>query len=66
VGDLSQDVINYYHGPGAPSEGSTAVYIIDMIVGHCGDNPQPGWLDVTEATAAGGAIGRWTLAGQNL
>jgi hypothetical protein len=62
VGDLSQDVVDYHWGEG-PSDGSTDVYIIDMIVGHCGDDPQPGWLDVTQATIDGGTVGRWTLAG---
>ena len=38
--------------------------IIDMIVGHCGDDPQPGWLDQTQATEDAGAIGRWTGNGR--
>jgi hypothetical protein len=38
VGDPSHDVVNYHWGAGA-SEGSTQVYIIDVIVGHCGSNP---------------------------
>jgi len=63
VGDASQDVVDYHYGPGAP-EGSTDVYIIDIIVGHCGDSPDPGWLDQTEATAAAGTIGRWTGRGR--
>jgi hypothetical protein len=65
VGDMSQDVVDYYRGPGAPVEGSTDVYIIDMIGGHCGDSPSAAWTDVTEATAMGGTIGRWTLAGRS-
>jgi len=65
VGDMSQDVVNYYYGPGEPREGATEVYIIDVIVGHCGDDPRPGWLDQTEPTRAAGTIGRWTLAGRN-
>lgn len=64
VGDLSQDVVDYYFGSGDPSEGATDVYIVDMIAGHCGDAPSPAWTDVTEATRAGGTIGRWTLAGR--
>lgn len=64
VGDMSQDVVDYYRGPGAATEGSTDVYIIDIIGGHCGGTPSPAWIDVTEATATGGAIGRWTLAGR--
>lgn len=65
VGDLSQDVVDYHFGADV-SEGSTNVYVIDMIVGHCGPNPQPGWLDVTDATLQGNTVGMWTLAGQNL
>jgi hypothetical protein len=61
IGDLSQDVITYNFGPG-PDENTTNVYIIDVIAGHCGGNPGPNWLDVTEETRHGGGIGRWTLA----
>lgn len=63
VGDLSQDAVDYYYGLGEP-EGSTDVYIFDVIVGHCGDNPQPGWNDVTQATLDGGTVGRWTTNGR--
>ncbi len=63
VGDPSEDVVDYHYGPG-PHEGSTDVYIIDMIVGHCGDSPAPGWLDVTQATADAGTIGMWTGRGR--
>ena len=65
VGDMSQDVVDYQWGEG-PSEENTDVYIIDIIVGHCGDDPQPGWIDVTAATLEAGTIGMWTLAGQDL
>ena len=60
VGDLSQDIINYNFGA-LPDEGTTDVYIVDIIAGHCG--PRPDWtlIDQTEATARGGAIGRGTL-----
>jgi hypothetical protein len=65
VGDLSQDIVDYYWGPGAPPEGSTDVYIVDIISGHCpGPNDPPSgttWIDQTQATADAGAIGRWTL-----
>lgn len=40
--------------------------IIDIIVGHCGDDPQAGWIDVTQATLDAGTVGMWTLAGQDL
>ena len=63
VGDPSKDVIDYHWGRG-PDEGSTEVYIIDIIVGHCTPGASAGWTDVTGATAAGGAIGRWTGRGR--
>jgi hypothetical protein len=65
VGDLSQDVVDYHYGDGV-SEESTDVYIIDIIVGHCGDAPGAGWIDVTQATLDGGTVGKWTLNGQDL
>lgn len=65
VGDLSQDVVDYHYGDGV-SEESTDVYIIDIIVGHCGDAPQAGWIDVTQATKDADTVGMWTLAGQDL
>ena len=63
VGDPSHDVVDYHWNHG-DDEGSTDVYIIDIIVGHCGDNPAPGWGDVTDATRHGGSIGRWTGRGR--
>jgi hypothetical protein len=63
VGDPSQDVVDYHWGRGT-SENSTEVYIIDVIGGHCGGSPSPGWGDVTEATRQGGSIGRWTGRGR--
>ena len=65
IGDLSQDAIDYHHGDGV-SEESTDVYIIDMIIGHCGPTPGAGWIDVTQATLDADTIGMWTLAGQDL
>lgn len=65
VGDMSQDVVDYYFGAGDPFESSTDVYIIDVIGGHCGPSPSPAFTDVTEATREGGTIGRWTLAGRS-
>ncbi len=65
VGDMSQDVVDYFRGAaGAPMESSTDVYIVDVIGGHCGPTPSAAFTDVTEATAMGGTIGRWTLAGR--
>lgn len=63
VGDPSEDVVDYHYGPGA-HEGSTEVYIIDVIGGHCGDNPSAAWIDVTQATIDGGTIGMWTGRGR--
>jgi len=62
-GDPSEDVVDYHYGSGEP-EGSEEVYILDVIVGHCGDDPQPGYLDQTQATADAGTIGRWTGRGR--
>ena len=62
---MSQDVVDYLFGEG-PCEGNQDVYIIDMIVGHCGDAPGQTWNDVTDETLQGGTIGRWTLNGQDL
>ena len=61
-GDPSHDAIAYHYSRGG-DEGSTDVYIIDVIVGHCG-GPGPAWIDVTEATRQGGTIGRWTSRGR--
>ncbi len=61
VGDMSQDVVSYYFGPGAPVEGSLDVYIVDVIAGHCGATPGTTWID---QTGVGGAEARWTLAGR--
>jgi hypothetical protein len=63
VGDPSMDVIDYHYGSGG-DEGSTNVYIIDIIGGHCGPSPNPVWNDVTEVTRQGGTIGRWTSRGR--
>ena len=60
--DVSHDAIAYYRGSGQTidaAQNSTNVAIIDIIAGHCGPNPQPSWLDVTQATADANAIGRW-------
>ena len=61
--DPSHDVVAYNYGSGLDLH-STTVYIIDIIGGHCGSNPVPGWIDVTAATAAGGSIGRWISRGR--
>ena len=63
VNDPSKDVIAYHYGPGA-DQGSTDVYIIDIIGGHCGGSPSPIWNDVTGVTLQSGTIGRWTSRGR--
>lgn len=61
VGDLSQDIVNYYSGAeGSNMRNSPSVRIYDTVSGHCGSRPAPFWADQTEATRLGGAIGRWT------
>lgn len=59
IGDPSRDVVDYHYGAGS-DEGSEQVYIIDMLVDHCGTNPHPGWNDVTQVTLDAGTIGIWT------
>jgi hypothetical protein len=61
--DPSLDVVTYHYS-GGPDQGSTDVYIIDVIGGHCGPNPQATWIDVTQATINGGTIGRWISRGR--
>ena len=61
--DPSMDVVDYHYGRGA-SQGSTEVYIIDIIGGHCGPNPSPIWNDVTAVTVNSGTIGRWISRGR--
>ena len=51
--DLSKDAISYLAG------GTTSVFIIDIIGGHCGDNPQPAWQDVTAETYQCGVTGAY-------
>ena len=63
VGDPSKDVVDYHWGRG-DDESSTEVYIVDIIVGHCGANPSAGWNDVTDVTFGSGTIGRWTGRGR--
>lgn len=62
VGDLSQDVANYFAGPeGTSMRNSTQVRIYDIVGGHCGPNPGPAGEDVTAKTIAGGTVGRFTV-----
>ena len=61
--DPSKDVVTYHHGAG-PDFGSTEVYIIDVIGGHCGSNPSASWSDVTDITYSSGTVGRWISRGR--
>ena len=45
-------------------EGTTDVYIIDVIGGPCGGSPSPAWVDNTDITIRSGTIGRWTARGR--
>ena len=61
--DPSHDAIAYNWGSGA-DQGSTQVYIIDIVAGHCGSSPGPSWNDVTDITFSSGTIGRWISRGR--
>ncbi|BCS33288.1 hypothetical protein TBR22_A25150 [Luteitalea sp. TBR-22] len=61
--DPSQDVVDYNWGS-ERDEGTTNVYIIDIMGGHCGSNPTPAWIDQTDVTLRSGTIGRWTGRGR--
>lgn len=61
--DPSKDVVTYHYGAGEAAL-STAVYIIDVIGGHCGPTPSAIFNDVTQVTIDGGTIGRWISRGR--
>ena len=63
VGDPSKHVVDYHWGRG-PDEGSTEVYIVDVVGAHCTSGAAPAWTDVTDATYGGGSMGRWTGRGR--
>ena len=57
--DPSQDVASYYYGADPNAfQGSSQVYIFDLIAGHCGPTPSTFWGDVTDITNSSGTIGR--------
>jgi hypothetical protein len=56
--DTSQDIVDYHYGAG-DSNGSTQVYIMDVMFGHCGGSPSPAWIDQTAVTVNSGTIGRF-------
>ena len=58
--DPSVDVASYFWGNHTEFEGSSQVYIFDMIGGHCGPTPSVTWGDVTDITISSGTIGRTT------
>jgi hypothetical protein len=55
--DVSLDVVTYFHSTGAGDVYNNRVYIIDIILGHCGDTPRSAWLDVTDLTKEAGTTG---------
>ena len=60
-GDPSVDVVSYYYRPDPNGfQGSDAVYIFDIIGGHCGATPSVIWNDVTDITFQSGTLGRTT------
>jgi hypothetical protein len=58
--DPSHDVVAYNWGS-QPDEGTTDVYIFDVLLGHCGGSPSGTQIDIT---GVGGALGRWTSRGR--
>ena len=59
INDPSQDALAYDFGAAPGGEGATSVYIVDVIAGHCGTNPQPAFNDVTVF-----APGAWITRGR--
>ena len=47
AGDVARDEVAYHWGPGL-DEGSRDAYAWDIMVGHCGPNPGPAWIDVSD------------------
>jgi hypothetical protein len=58
MNDTSLDAISYFWGNHDNFNGSTQVYIFDIIGGHCGSNPSTFWGDVTDITYSSGTVGR--------
>ena len=57
--DLSVDVVDYFWGIG-DGQGSTDVYLIDIISAVCpGGSQAPAWIDQTQVTLDEGTVGRW-------
>jgi hypothetical protein len=65
-GDMSQDIVSYnasdQSDEGAQtSRSGTAIYIFDVIGGHCGSNPGPNWGNQTQPTIDNRTSAVWTL-----
>jgi hypothetical protein len=59
MNDPSLDVVSYYRGADPNAfQGSSDVYIFDLISGHCGSTPSVFWGDVTDVTFSSGTVGR--------
>ena len=59
--DPSVDVVSYYYLADPNGfQGSDAVYIFDVVGGHCGPTPSVIWNDVTDITFQSGTLGRTT------
>ena len=58
MNDTSLDAISYFWGNHDGFNGSTQVYIFDIISGHCGASPSTFWGDVTDITYSSGTVGR--------
>jgi hypothetical protein len=59
MNDPSLDVVSFFRGPdGNNFQGSSDVYIFDLISGHCGPTPGVIWNDVTDITFDSGTLGR--------
>jgi hypothetical protein len=63
VNDPSHDVVAYNYGR-QPDEGTTEVYIVDILLSHCGPGPASAWIDQTQVTFESNTIGRWTSRGR--
>lgn len=61
-GDPSHDVVAYHGGRGPTTIGNSDVYVVDMIVGHCGPTPSAGWLN--HGYGPGSAGSGWTSRGR--
>lgn len=59
MNDPSLDVISFYRGADPNGfQGSTDVYMYDLIAGHCGSTPSVIWNDVTDITFSSGTVGK--------